>query len=202
MAKLIPLILLVFLCPAAAQAQELFVEEILPQGLRPAFLGSADARQALLGFQIELEKFDLNGDGSPEVVVIREDAEGNPTELAVLDVSPFAKTSAGFTELWTVDLTQLRGNSSLGPLLFMGFFDVFFEIDLESTLRAAVFSGEGVQVFHPDFGSDVVFSLDSSYELLGVVDVDGDGLHELIVDNTTEGVYEVWGAGEAGRSRR
>ena len=189
MPKLAAIFFLAFLCATAAHAQNLVVEREIPRGYRVVDVYLPADRNTLLDFQ-NPERSDLNGDGSPEIVMVHDDAQGTPQELVVVDVAPSSPEV-----LWTVDLNAVGGALDTK---FHGFFDIWSGAEN----RAAVFGEDGVQVFHPDSGSDVVFSLDANHRLLGVVDFDGDGLHELIVENPVEDVIQVWGAGAAGRPRR
>ena len=186
MPKLAAIFFLAFLC-TNAYAQVLGIEFPGTQPTRLVFK-APDGGAGLV--DQNPDALDLNGDGSPEIVMVHDDAQGTPQELVVVDVAPSSSEV-----LWTLDLNAVGGALDTK---FHGFFDIWSGVEN----RAAVFGGEGVQVFHPDSGNDVVFSLDANHRLLGVVDFDGDELHELIVENTVEDVIQVWGAGAAGQPRR
>ncbi len=131
-------------------------------------------------------RLDMNADGISDIVMVKESAQGIPIEMNVFDM-------ATREQIWH------WADDNGVPAVFLGFAN--FDGD---GLREPVFviDGEGhdqVTILEPR-GNSVAFER-SGVSIALVADYDGDGLHELIL-NMVEGGTEVWGTGEAGRSRR
>ncbi len=131
----------------------------------------------------DVSRFDLNGNGSRDVVVFRDDIEGNPAELIVYDL-------ALLDSLFTLDF--LSGGWPFNPaadVSLRGFYDLN-----NDGLKDVVFGGEGMAIYdprepdHPAF----IFADTGECRYLGVADVNQDGILDLVIANTRDRQIEVY----------
>lgn len=121
------------------------------------------------------DAFDANGDGVPEIVMVRDDDAGEATGLIV-------RNGAAGDEQWRFDYPDgaVRDDLAKG---FRGFFDVNGDGQREALFgdRTAVTLDRAVH------------TLDADFELLTVFDVDGDGYGDLIGRSLANRTVQVWG---------
>lgn len=181
--KKITILLLFALLGSTAHAQPYVMEFESGPGFRmPAILDSATT-----SFR---NRLDLNGDGTPEMVLRRVDEQNNPLEMAAIDLA------GGGQEIWTLsfeDITQSLGSGLVG---LMGFFD----INADSIKEAVFRSREALAIF-PANGTGK-HSADDPFVLpaqrAAVLDIDGDGVVEVIIQNRDTESVQIWGGGGTG----
>ncbi|MFQ5569886.1 MAG: hypothetical protein ACE5G0_09440 [Rhodothermales bacterium] len=184
-------LVLALLCGTAAHAQNNLTLEFesapgqFPLGI---LFDPADPQRILFGGDGH-DQFDLDGNGIPELVLLRDNEQGTPAEFVVLDMT-------SRTPIWTWELDE-------GEALFLDHasnrFRGFYTIYPDEFGRVAVFGGAGVLVVSPVARDpqidEVVFSLDPNlYRLVGIADIDRDDLDEIIVGNVQTRTTQVWGA--------
>ncbi len=183
------ILLLLALLGSTAHAQNYTMEfESGPDFRLPAMLDSA-----MPSFRV---RFDLNGDGRPEIVLQRVDDEGNPVELFVVDPEDL-DIEAGV--IWTLAFKDLSVGLGSGVVSLMGFFDINAD-----GVKAAIFRSPGaLALIAADFrpigdkhSADDPFVLPA--EQAAVLDIDNDGFLELIIQNPETNTVQVWGGGSTG----
>ena len=129
----------------------------------------------------DLSAFDFDGNGTSEVVMIREDGQGNPDRFVVYDVAQRA-------ELFTLDLTLPEYAAiRTGQVRFQGFYDY-----LGDGTRAVTFGGEGVILVDPEDASHPFFVDTGECRFMGVGDFNGDDKQDLVIRNTTLRRVEIY----------
>ena len=137
------------------------------------------------------DRLDLNGDGNPEMVLRRFDDMDNPVEMVVVDLA------AGGQEIWTLSFEDITRSLGLGVVGLMGFFNI-----RDDSIREAVFrSREALAIFTTDVTGGK-HSADDPFVLpakrAAVLDLDGDGFLEVIIQNSDTRSVQVWGGGVTG----
>lgn len=181
--KSIGLLLLISALGLPAHAQNLLLEhESLPRH-RLAMKGPD-----LVGVS-ERHRFDLTGDGIPDVVMTRTDEQGAPVEILVIDM-------ASRTPIWSMSYQALT--TTLGGddrIAFLGFFD----FDGSGTKKAVFRSRDALAIIGILVGKHSAagpFVLIASSAI--VLDIDGDSLPEIILQNPDTKTVQVWGSGDTG----
>ncbi len=178
--------LLLALLGSTAHAQNYTMEfESGPDFRLPAMLDSA-----MPSFRV---RFDLNGDGRPEIVLQRVDDEGNPVELFVVDPEDLDIEAE---VIWTLSFRDIT--AGLGSVVgLMGFFDINAD-----GIKEAIFRRPGaLAVIAADLrpqkhSANDPFVLPA--ERAAVLDIDNDGFLEVIIQNSETGTVQVWGGGDTG----
>lgn len=171
-----PLLLLVLLCTGIEANAQMAIDTIFvsPVGQRPASIFHDTFETS------NLDRFDLNRNGTLDMVVLRDDEEGRPVELIVHDLirldSIFVFTLVG------LDQYSLIAD---GSVHFRGFFDMD-----NDGFRDAVFGGDGVAIYGGR-GNDW-FSLGVEFQYVGIADLNDDNVQDLIVGNTLRRRTEVY----------
>ena len=131
-----------------------------------------------LGFRgewsLELHRFDANGDGVNDFITVEEDEQGAPVAIVAFDVTtrePIARVHV----------------PEEFPVLFRGFSSF-----IPSDFPVAVFGNQGVVLVDPAT-DEHVFTLDPTHRLVGVADMNDDGLANLIIRNEQTQTVQVWG---------
>ena len=137
------------------------------------------------------DRLDLNGDGNPEMVLRRLDEMDNPVEMVVVDVA------AGGQEIWTLDFRDISAGLGSGVVGLMGFFDINADGIKEAVFR----SRDSLAIFPVDFTGGK-HSTDDPFVLparrAAVLDLDGDGFLEVIIENRDTRSVQVWGGSGTG----
>ena len=147
-----------------------------PQGQRPASLFddffAAD----------QVSRFDANGDGTNELVMIRDDAQGNPARFIAYDA--FERDSILVIDLTLPDYAPIRNKR----LQFQGFYDVLGE-----GIKAAFFGSDegGVIVVDQEDPSELAYEFDATFRYYGINDFNGDEKMDILVGNTQERRVEI-----------
>ncbi len=180
------ILLLLALLGSTAHAQNYMMEFESGPGFRlPDLLESAK-----MSFR---DRFDLNGDGYPEIVLQRVDDEGNPVELFVVDPEDL-DIEAGV--IWTLSFEDITRSLGLGVVGLMGFFDINADNAKEAVFR----SRDSLAIFTVDLAGGK-HSADEPFVLparrAAVLDLDGDGLLEVIIQNSETQSVQVWGSSGA-----
>lgn len=175
------LLLLGLLCATTAVAQVPELEYESPPNRRLAF---SDVLVSSLR-----ERFDLTGDGIPELPLLHEDDQGNPDTFFAFDPTTHeAAFSLNFEEI----KIALDGQH---PTRFLGFFSFY-----DDENKAAVFRGENqlgiIAILIGKQGAATSATLPAEQALL--LDIDDDGLVEAIVRNPETGTVQIWGTGNTG----
>ncbi len=183
MRKILPILILLLAGAAPTLAQDPFVVEFeSARGQRlAAILDSATVSLR--------DRLDANGDGALDLVTIRDDSQGNPEMMVVFDV-------ASGMELGSLLLQDVDSALMTDDHAFVGFLD----FDGNGN-RDALFRSRAALAVFADFtggkrGADEAFVL--PMERAAVLDIDGDGLAELIIQHPTTQTVQVWGSGEVG----
>ena len=172
------LLLLLALLGGTAHAQSYQMKYKSEPGVgMPAILDSSVTR-----FR---DRIDANGDGNPELIVQRLDEQNNPMEMAALDMA------AGGEEIWSLSFEDVTRSLGLGVVGLMGFFDMNGNGDREPVFR----SHEALAVFG-DVSSGK-HSADDPFVLpadrAAILDLDGDGVLEMMIQNKDDRTVQVWG---------
>jgi len=137
------------------------------------------------------DRLDLNGDGNPEMVLRRLDEMDNPVEMVVVDLA------AGGQEIWTLAFRDISAGLGSGVVGLMGFFDINADGIKEAVFR----SRDSLAIFPVDFTGGK-HSTDDPFVLparrAAVLDLDGDGFLEVIIENSDTGSVQVWGGSGTG----
>ena len=137
------------------------------------------------------DRLDLNGDGNPEMVLRRLDEMDNPVEMVVVDVA------AGGQEIWTLAFRDISAGLGSGVVGLMGFFDINADGIKEAVFR----SRDSLAIFPVDFTGGK-HSTDDPFVLparrAAVLDLDGDGFLEVIIENRDTRSVQVWGGSGTG----
>lgn len=165
---------------AYAQSNNLTLLFESEPGMRPA---SYEVDHPIFSVE-EAKRFDANGDGRPDLVLQREDAQGNLQDLRVLD----GRTRA---LLWEVQDVQTTLGFNFDPELW-GFAD-------------PLGTGTPYAIFHSDHevkgsalednGDEFQLRLQgpSSLRLIAAIDLTSDGWEELIIFLPDTEQIQVWG---------
>ncbi len=181
----IPILLLLLVAPGAssALAQVPVLEFESPVGFGLGFKGTDEELQALR------DRFDLTGDGIPEVLALLEDDQGNPETYAAYDLT--TRDLAASLPYGDV-VAALDGQD---PTRFLGFFSFY-----EKGNKAAGFRADGVlgiiAILIGKQGATTTTTLAADQVFLA--DIDGDELVEAVVRNPETKTVQVWGTGETG----
>ncbi len=136
------------------------------------------------------DRFDLNGDGISDMVLRRVDDEGNPVEMVVVDLA------AGGVEILTLSFEDITRSVGLGVVRLVGFFNMNGDSGKEVVFR----SREKLAIFTVDLAGGK-HSADDPFVLparrAAVLDLDGDGLLEVIIQNSETQSVQVWGSSGA-----
>ena len=137
------------------------------------------------------DRLDLNGDGNPEMVLRRLDEMDNPVEMVVVDLA------AGGQEIWTLAFRDISAGLGSGVVGLMGFFDINADGIKEAVFR----SRDSLAIFPVDFTGGK-HSTDDPFVLparrAAVLDLDGDGFLEVIIENSDTRSVQVWGGSGTG----
>lgn len=184
MKKPVLLLLLTLLCGTAyAQSNDSLVVLWLSEpGVRPAAIFTD-------GFESgDLSRFDANGDGTAELILQRDDSEGNLQDLMVRYPSHIDTLDG----LWPWNLPDVQQTLSLSgkrtatgeAFVFWGFGDP----DGDGFREAIFFNQHEVALIDPRAQQQVNWrssfsdlGLPSDLRLLGVMDLTGDGIEEVVV---------------------
>ncbi len=178
--------LLLALLGSTAHAQNYVMKFDSGPGFRlPAYLNSVAT-----SFR---DRLDLNGDGNPEMVLRRFDEMDNPVELFVVDPE---ELDIEAEVIWTLSFRDIP--SGLGSVVgLMGFFDINADRIKEAVFR----SRDSLAIFPVDFTSGKL-SADDPFVLparrAAVLDLDGDGFLEVIIENRDTRSVQVWGGSGTG----
>lgn len=138
----------------------------------------------------DLSRFDLNGDGKPDMVLIREDDDGNLKSLLVIDLSSsFARDTLTFIQ----DVPQTLGLAEKDGMKFFGFADV----DGDDTNEIVFANGRDVWLVDPsDHSLEWVYSVQVPAEfpvlLRAVIDITDDSFPDIILFLPQTKQVEVW----------
>ena len=133
------------------------------------------------------DRLDLNGDGNPEMVLRRLDEMDNPVEMVVVDLA------AGGQEIWTLAFRDISAGLGSGVVGLMGFFDINADGIKEAVFR----SREKLAIFTIDLAGGKHSAADPfvlSVRRAAVRDLDGDGLLEVIIENSETRTVQIWGS--------
>ncbi len=179
--------LLLALLGSTAYAQNYMMEFESGPGFRlPAMLDSA-----MPSFS---NRFDLNGDGRPDLVLQHVDDEGNPVDLFVVDPEDLDIQAE---VIWTRSFQDITAGLGSNVVRLMGFFDLNAD-----RIKEAIFRSPGaLAIVQADF-TNAKHSTDDPFVLLAervaVLDIDGDGFLEIIVQNPETQTVQVYGSGDTG----
>ncbi len=166
------LLLTMILCaPALAQNNNLEVLWQSEPGFRPA------------GLVLGQDGMDATGDGKPDLVMTRDDDQGNLRDILVRD----AATGETF---WRVeDVAVTLGFPDIVTAKLWGFADVNGDGE-----REALFTTETeVRAYDPNSnGLDFWLDFSDGCRLLGAIDLNGDGHEEIITMDRDTGLLSVW----------
>ena len=181
--KKIILLLLFALLGATAHAQPYVMKFESRPGVRmPVILDSAVTRIR--------QRADVNGDGNPDMILRRFDEMNDPLDVTALDLA------AGGQEIWSLSFEDVTRSLGLGVVGLMGFFDINGNGVREPVFR----SREALAVF-PDVSAGK-YSADDPFVLpadrAALLDLDGDGFVEMIVQNRDDRTVQVWGGETTG----
>ncbi len=184
------LLALLFCTPANAQANP----DSVGQPFRLIYQSEPGTRPASIfadGFESgDLSRFDLNGDGKPDMVLIREDDDGNLKSLLVIDLSSsFARDTLTFIQ----DVPQTLGLAEKDGMKFFGFADV----DGDDTNEIVFANGRDVWLVDPsDHSLEWVYSVQVPAEfpvlLRAVIDITDDSFPDIILFLPQTKQVEVW----------
>ena len=185
------LLLALFFCTQAnAQANP----DSVGQPFRLIYQSEPGTRPASIfadGFESgDLSRFDLNGDGKPDMVLIREDDDGNLKSLLVIDLSSsFARDTLTFIQ----DVPQTLGLAEKDGMKFFGFADV----DGDDTNEIVFANGRDVWLVDPsDHSLEWVYSVQVPAEfpvlLRAVIDITDDSFPDIILFLPQTKQVEVW----------
>ena len=136
------------------------------------------------------DRFDLNGDGISDMVLRRVDEQDNPVEMVVVDLA------AGGVEILTLSFEDITRSVGLGVVRLVGFFNMNGDSGKEVVFR----SREKLAIFTVDLAGGK-HSADDPFVLparrAAVLDLDGDGLLEVIIQNSETQSVQVWGSSGA-----
>ena len=165
------LLLTTLLCaPALAQSNNLEMLWQSESGMNPSV--------TLVEFTDFESRFDATGDSKPDLVMTRDDEQGNLRDILVRD----AATGETF---WRVeDVPTTLGNIFVQ---LWGFADVNGDGEQE-----ALFTTETqVRAYDPN-SNELSYMLGLTYEFLGATDLNGDGHEELIIFLPDTRQVQVW----------
>ncbi len=169
MKQTITILLFTCLCTPAL-AQNYVIEYESPPGFR-------------LALEIEpfgTDRLDFNGDGAPELILLRVDTLDHPFAMDVIDLTTR-------DSLWTFNLQALAA----AGFRFKGFFD----IDADSVREPAFFSRDASTFTIIDPQTKTPELHITSVARATVADIDNDGHFELIVSNRNMQTVRVYGSG-------
>ena len=133
------------------------------------------------------DRLDFNSDGNPEMVLRRLDDMGNPVEMVVIDLA------AGGQEIWTLSFEDISRSLGSGLVGLMGFFAMHGD-----SVKVAVFrSREKLALFTVDPTGGKHSAADPfvlSVRRAAVRDLNGDGLLEVIIENSETRTVQIWGS--------
>ncbi len=136
-------------------------------------------------------RFDLNGDDIPDMVLRRVDEQDNPVEMVVVDLA------AGGVEIWTLSFEDITRSVGLGVVRLMGFFAMHGD-----SVEVAIFRSRDSLAIFPVNLTSGKHSADDPFVLparrAAVLDLDGDGLLEVIIQNSETQSVQVWGSSGTG----
>jgi len=167
--------------PALAQSNNLEMLWQSEPGFRPAglmlVLGDGNALQ---WDGIGKSRWDASGDGKPDLIMMREDDQGNLRDILVRD------TATGET-FWRVeDVSTTLGLANIFVQL-LGFADVNGDGE-----REALFTTETeVRAYDPS-SNELSWLVGPIYRFLGATDLTGDSHEEIIATTLDAGVVTVW----------
>ncbi len=137
----------------------------------------SDMRRHLIGSRNAMEansKFDMNGDGHPEIVMFVENDQNEILGLEVLNAK--SKTKIWSFQFPTSHLTELQSQ-------FHGFFDVNGDGETE-----LLFGKNTVVTLDQE-----VHTIDPNFELLMIRDIDADGFPDLLGKGLADTTVQVFG---------
>ena len=168
------LLLTTLLCaPALAQSNNLEMLWQSESGMNPSV--------TLIEFTDFVSKFDATGDGKPDLVMTRDDEQGNLRDILVRD----AATGETF---WRVeDVAVTLGFPDIGTTKLWGFADVNGDGEQE-----ALFTTETqVRAYDPS-SNELSYMLGLTYGYLVATDFNGDGHEELIIFLPDTRQVQIW----------
>ncbi len=179
MKRTLLLLLTMLLCTSAlAQTNNLEVLWESEPGFRPAGLVLGDGNT--LG---NVTRWDATGDGKPDLIMTREDEEGNLRDLLIRD----GATNEPFWRVEDVSTTLGLGNIFVQ---LWGFADVNGDGEQE-----ALFTTETeLYAFNPS-SNESAFTLSRGgrgLQFLGAIDLTGDSHEEIVANPLDAGVVIVW----------
>ena len=136
---------------------------------------------------------DVNGDGRPDVTVLREDASGTPAEIVTFDV-------LDRKELWNLSLAEVAQALGTDQFRFRGFFSLSTNPDdvwaIFQDPNGGTVSGYYTILLErgqaPKHHNTDPFVLPAGR--LALLDLNDDGAVELIIENRETGTVQVWGS--------
>ena len=150
-----------------------------PQGFGiPALLDSATVQ-----FR---DRNDPNGDGFPDLTMLREDASGTPVEVVTYDV-------VNRRELWSLPVSTITEALGTDQFRFPGYFSFSTDPDAVWALFRAR-NGDNAMMWSPATTAADLVVLPA--QRLATLDLNGDGVVELIIQNSETGTVQVWGGSD------
>ncbi len=151
-----------------------------PQGFGiPAMLDSATV--------VFRDRNDPNGDGLPDLTMLREDASGTPVEVVTYDVVNRRK-------IWSLPVSTIVEALGTDQFRFLGFFSFSTDPNAVWALFRApnggTFMVDGVEITDKRRAINPIVL---PAQRLATLDLNGDGAMELIIQNSETRTVQVWG---------